>query len=50
MNRKIVVYLLLGVLAISLILIGAQFQNMKWDYQVYYNDNIIPHIYVDRED
>lgn len=50
MNRKIVVYLLLGVLAISLILIGAQFQNMKWDYQVYYNDNIIPHIYIDRED
>ena len=49
MNRKKVLALSFGIMAILLILIGAKFQDMKWDYQVYYNDNIVPHIYIDQE-
>lgn len=49
MNRKKVMALSFGIMAILLILIGAKFQDMKWDYQVYYNDNIVPHIYIDQE-
>ena len=50
MNLKKVVYFSLGTLAVLLILIGTKFQDMKWDYKVYYNDNIIPHIYINQEE